>query len=67
MGDVRDRDRLILATKDIDIIIHAAALKQVDQAEYNPFECIKTNIIGAENLIMASLQNKVSKVIALFR
>ena len=65
LGDVRDRDRLILATKDIDIIIHAAALKQVDQAEYNPFECIKTNIIGAENLIMASLQNKVSKVIAL--
>lgn len=65
LGDVRDRDRLILATKDIDIIIHAAALKQVDQAEYNPFECIKTNIIGAENLIMASLHNKVSKVIAL--
>ena len=65
LGDVRDRDRLFLATKDIDIIIHAAALKQVDQAEYNPFECIKTNITGAENLIMASLQNKVSKVIAL--
>ena len=65
LGDVRDRDRLVLATKDIDIIIHAAALKQVDQAEYNPFECIKTNITGAENLIMASLQNRVSKVIAL--
>ena len=65
IGDVRDRHRLELATKKVDIIIHAAALKQVPAAEYNPMESIKTNIYGAENVISASIQNKVRKVIAL--
>jgi len=65
LGDVRDRERLELATKQIDIIIHAAALKQVPAAEYNPMECIKTNIYGAENVINASIKNNVKKVIAL--
>ena len=65
LGDVRDRDRLELALKGVDYVIHAAALKQVPAAEYNPIECIKTNINGAENVILASLKNKVSKVIAL--
>ncbi len=65
LGDVRDYDRLLFATKDIRYIIHAAALKQVPAAEYNPFEAIKTNIIGAQNLINASLSNNVKKVIAL--
>ena len=65
LGDVRELDRLQLATKGVDIIVHAAALKQVDTAEYNPFEYIKTNIIGAQNIIQASLANKVKKVIAL--
>ena len=53
LGDVRDKDRLELATRKVDIIIHAAALKQVPMAEYNPIEFIKTNIIGAQNLIEA--------------
>jgi len=65
LGDVRDRHRLELATKEVDIIIHAAALKQVPAAEYNPMESIKTNIYGAENVISASIQNNVKKVIAL--
>ena len=65
LGDVRELDRLQLATKDVDIIVHAAALKQVDTAEYNPFEYIRTNIIGAQNIIQAALANKVKKVIAL--
>lgn len=65
LGDVRDRDRLKLATKKVDIIIHAAALKQVPAAEYNPMESIKTNIYGAENVINASIENNVKKVIAL--
>jgi len=65
IGDVRDYNRLKLATKDIDILIHAAALKQVPTAEYNPMECIKTNIYGAENIITVSLENKIKKVIAL--
>ena len=65
LGDVRDRDRLKLATKKVDIIIHAAALKQVPAAEYNPMESIKTNIYGAENVISASLENNVKKIIAL--
>ena len=55
VGDVRDRHRLELATRKVDIIIHAAALKQVLAAEYNPMECIKTNVYGAENVINASL------------
>ena len=65
LGDVRDLSRLKLATKKVDIIIHAAALKQVPAAEYNPMESIKTNIYGAENVISASLENNVKKIIAL--
>ena len=65
LGDVRDRDRLKLATKKVDIIIHAAALKQVPAAEYNPMEPIKTNIYGAENLISAAIENNVQKILAL--
>ena len=65
LGDVRDRSRLELATKQVDIIIHAAALKQVPAAEYNPMEAIKTNIYGAENVISASIENNVKKVLAL--
>ena len=65
IGDVRDRDRLELALEGVDIVIHAAALKQIPTAEYNPMECIKTNIIGAQNLIEASLHTGVKKVIAL--
>ena len=65
IGDVRDLDRLKRAMDGVDIVVHAAALKQVPSAEYNPFEVIKTNIIGAQNIIDASLANRVSKVIAL--
>ncbi|WP_220721085.1 UDP-N-acetylglucosamine 4,6-dehydratase (inverting) [Agarivorans litoreus] len=65
IGDVRDRERLIQAMNDVDYVIHAAALKQVPAAEYNPMECIKTNIHGAENVIKAAIENNVSKVIAL--
>ena len=65
IGDVRDKDRLKEAMRGIDIVIHAAALKQVPAAEYNPMECIKTNIHGAENVIQAALDNDVEKVIAL--
>lgn len=65
IGDVRDQDRLSRAMKGIDYVIHAAALKQVPAAEYNPTECIKTNINGAENVINAAIENEVEKVIAL--
>lgn len=65
IGDVRDEARLRRALEGIDIVVHAAALKQVPAAEYNPFECIKTNIIGAQNLIEACLDNGVKKVVAL--
>jgi UDP-N-acetylglucosamine 4,6-dehydratase len=65
LGDVRDSERLNYALKNVDIVIHAAALKHVPIAEYNPFEVIKTNIIGAQNIIQASLENNVKKVIAL--
>lgn len=65
IGDVRDQDRLTMAMKGIDYVIHAAALKQVPAAEYNPTECIRTNIQGAENVIYAALANDVDKVIAL--
>ena len=65
IGDVRDRDRLMLALQGVDYVIHAAALKQVPVAEYNPFEAIKTNIIGSQNLIECCLNNTVKKVIAL--
>lgn len=65
IGDVRDKDRLNQAFENIDLVIHAAALKQVDTAEYNPFEYINTNIVGAQNVIQASLNKKVKQVIAL--
>ncbi len=65
LGDVRDRERMVQAMRGIDFVIHAAALKQVPAAEYNPTECIKTNIHGAENVIFAALENGVEKVIAL--
>ena len=65
VGDVRDPERLMDAMKGVDIVIHAAALKQVPSIEYNPFEAIKTNIYGAKNVIDAAIKNKVSKVIAL--
>lgn len=65
VGDVRDKERLLRAFENVDIVIHAAALKQVPTAEYNPIECIKTNILGAENVINASLDTNVKKVIAL--
>lgn len=65
IGDVRDLDRLKKAMNGVDIVIHAAALKQVPTAEYNPMECIKTNVIGASNVIDAAIYNNVDKVIAL--
>ncbi|GAB3573378.1 UDP-N-acetylglucosamine 4,6-dehydratase (inverting) [Spirosoma luteolum] len=65
IGDVRDADRLRRACEGIDIIIHAAALKQVPAAEYNPMECIKTNVFGAENVINAAMDNGVQRVVAL--
>lgn len=65
LGDVRDRERLTMAMRGVDYVIHAAALKQVPAAEYNPMECIKTNIHGAENIIEAALATEVEKVIAL--
>ena len=65
IGDVRDAQRLMLAMQGVDYVVHAAALKQVPAAEYNPMECIKTNINGAENVIQAALANQVQKVIAL--
>ncbi|MDB5439419.1 MAG: hypothetical protein JWM33_1846 [Caulobacteraceae bacterium] len=65
LGDVRDRERLTLALRGVDIVIHAAALKQVPAAEYNPSECIHTNVLGAENIVWASLNNRVKQVVAL--
>jgi UDP-N-acetylglucosamine 4,6-dehydratase len=65
LGDVRDSARLKQATRGVDFLIHAAALKQVPAAEYNPMECIKTNVYGAENVISAAIENGVEKVIAL--
>ena len=65
IGDVRDQDRLKQAMRNVDYVIHAAALKQVPAAEYNPMECIKTNIHGAENVIQAAIASNVTKVIAL--
>jgi UDP-N-acetylglucosamine 4,6-dehydratase len=65
IGDVRDSSRLNLALKDVDYVIHAAALKHVPAAEYNPFECIKTNINGTENIVRASIENKIKKIITL--
>jgi UDP-N-acetylglucosamine 4,6-dehydratase (inverting) len=65
IGDVRDEKRMIQACEGVDVIIHAAAIKQVDTAEYNPIECIRTNIDGAENVITAALQTGVKDVVAL--
>lgn len=65
IGDVRDRDRLVMAMRGVDYVIHAAALKQVPAAEYNPMECIRTNIHGAENVIHAALESNIRRVIAL--
>ena len=65
IGDVRDRERLVIAMRDVDFVIHAAALKQVPAAEYNPMEFVKTNIHGAENIINAAIVNKVKKLITL--
>lgn len=65
IGDVRDRERLKRACEGVDIVIHAAALKQVPTAEYNPSECIKTNVMGAENVINAALECQVKRVVAL--
>ena len=65
IGDIRDKERLLFATKDVDFIVHAAALKQVPAAEYNPFECIKTNVLGAQNIVDVAIKNKVKKIVAL--
>ncbi|MEQ1621778.1 MAG: UDP-N-acetylglucosamine 4,6-dehydratase (inverting) [Methylococcales bacterium] len=65
IGDIRDSDRLKRALEGVDIVVHAAALKQVPAAEYNPFECIKTNVLGAQNLIEACLDTNVKRVVAL--
>lgn len=65
LGDVRDRERLTQAMRGVDFVIHAAAMKQVPAAEYNPTECIRTNVNGAENVIAAALANDVDRVIAL--
>lgn len=65
IGDIREQSRLKRALEDIDMVIHAAALKQVPAAEYNPFECIKTNVLGAQNLIEACLDSQVKRVVAL--
>ena len=65
LGDVRDRDRLEMALRGVDIVVHAAALKQVPAAEYNPFECIHTNVLGAENVVQAAIRVGAKQVIAL--
>lgn len=65
LGDVRDRDRLLRAFEGVDVVVHAAALKQVPAAEYNPLECIKTNVLGAANVIDAAIDRSVSRVVAL--
>jgi len=65
LGDVRDVDRLRRATKDVDVIVHAAALKQVVACEYNPFEAVQTNIIGAENVVTAAIDNRVPHVLSI--
>jgi UDP-N-acetylglucosamine 4,6-dehydratase len=65
IGDIRDRDRLRIALHGVDYVVHAAALKQVDTAEYNPMEYVKTNILGSENVMLASMDAGVKKVVAL--
>lgn len=65
LGDVRDKERLMRAFEGVDVVVHAAALKQVPACEYNPFEAIKTNVLGAQNIIEASIDSGVKKVVAL--
>ena len=65
LGDVRDYHRLLRATDGIDVIVHAAAMKQIPASEYNPMEAIKTNVIGAENIVNASIENGIQRVVAL--
>ena len=65
IGDVRDKERMLRAFEGVDIVVHAAALKQVPACEYNPFEAVRTNVIGAQNIIEASIDKKVQKVVAL--
>jgi UDP-N-acetylglucosamine 4,6-dehydratase len=65
IGDVRDRSRLEMALNGIDVVVHAAALKHVPTAEYNPFECLHTNVIGAENVVHAAIRNGVKRIVAL--
>lgn len=65
LGDVRDRDRVYRAFAGVDFVVHAAALKQIPAAEYNPFECVKTNILGAQNVIDAAIDQGVDRVVAL--
>jgi UDP-N-acetylglucosamine 4,6-dehydratase len=65
IGDVRNQDRLEMAMRDVDYVVHAAAMKQVPIAEYNPFECINTNVVGAENVVNAAIRRNVKAVIAL--
>ena len=65
IGDIRDRDRLQMAMHGVDFVVHAAALKQVDTAEYNPMEFVKTNILGSENVMLAAIDEGVKKVVAL--
>ena len=65
IGDIRDRDRLELAFRDVDYVVHAAALKHITVAEYNPFDCIQTNVHGAENVVRAAMRSNVQRVIAL--
>ena len=65
LGDVRDLPRLTRATRGVDVIVHAAALKQVPAAEYNPFEAVQTNVIGAENVVSAAIDNEVPLTLSL--
>ena len=65
IGDVRDAERLAMAMRDVDYVVHAAALKHVTAAEYNPFECVQTNVHGAENVVNAAIGNSVKRVLAL--
>lgn len=65
LGDVRDAERIEMAMREVDIVVHAAALKHVPAAEYNPFECIRTNVIGAENVVQAAIRAGIDRVIAL--
>lgn len=65
IGDVRNADRLEMAMRDVDYVVHAAALKHVTSAEYNPFECVQTNVNGAQNVVNAAIRNNVKKVVAL--